>query len=99
MWYFACSVFDFTQQNQDYITVFPNPSSSSVIFKINLPDNINEYKLITIDRNSNIVSSQELNSNQGNYSIDFSNLKNGSYFYYLSTKNKSLQKGKFVIIK
>ena len=45
-------VFDFTISNQSFVKMFPNPSSGSIIFQINLPDNISECELIILDNSA-----------------------------------------------
>ena len=92
-------VFDFILNDQTYITVFPNPSSSIVTFNINLPDNFNNYELIIVDNNARELKREKLNSTRRNYSIDIRDFSNGLYFYSLSTKSKTYQTGKILITK
>jgi hypothetical protein len=92
-------VFDLTLQSQSYVTVFPNPSSTTLTFKINLPDNMNEYELVIVDNSAREVKREKVNSLNINYSIDMRNYSSGTYYYSLCTKNKSYQSGKFILTK
>ena len=92
-------VFDIAYQNQNYITVFPNPSSSTLTFSINSPDNINDFDLILYDINSLAIKKEKVNSLNKNYLIDMSNFSNGTYYYSLCSKNKIYQSGKFILTK
>jgi hypothetical protein len=93
------NVYEHSQYNQSYVTVFPNPSSSTFTFKINPPDNMNEYELVIVDNKAREVKREKVNSQNRNYVLDASNMSNGTYFYSLCTKNKSLQSGKFILTK
>lgn len=92
-------VYDLTQQHRSYVTVFPNPTSSTLTFKINPPDNKNEYELVIVDNNAREVKREKVNSQNRNYVINASNMSSGTYFYSLCTKNKSYQSGKFILTK
>lgn len=92
-------VFDTNLLNQIYVTVYPNPSSSSVTFNIDPPDNISEFELAIIDSNAHQVKCEKINSNFRNYMLNTSNMSSGTYFYSLCTKYKSYQTGKFIITK
>lgn len=92
-------VFDYSGNNYSFIKLFPNPVSNELTFKINLPDNLNEYELVLVDNYAREINRLKLNSPIGTYTIDVKNLPSGSYFYTLSTKTKSYQSGKFIINK
>jgi hypothetical protein len=92
-------VYQLPEQNQSYVSVFPNPSSATLTFKISLPDNMKEYELVIIDDNVREVKREKINSLKSIYVMDASNLSNGTYFYSLCTKNKSYQSGKFILTK
>lgn len=92
-------VFDMMLQNKSYVTVFPNPSSATLTFNINPPDNLNEYELVIIDNNSKEVKREKVNSSNNIYSINMRNYSSGTYYYSLCSKNKSYQSGKFILTK
>lgn len=91
--------FDLTNTNQSFVEIFPNPSSSSLTFKINPPNNTDEFELVVVDNNAREIKRGKVNRQDNRYSIDTSNLSNGLYYYSLCTKNKSYQSGKFIITK
>jgi len=92
-------VFDFTQSHQSYVTVYPNPSSTTLNFEINLPDNMHEYYLLIMDSEAKEVKREELNSRNNKYTMNISDMNNGTYLYSLCTKFKSYQTGKFILTK
>jgi hypothetical protein len=92
-------VFNSSLQNQKYVSVYPNPSSQTVNFIINLPDNINIYELIIFDNDANELKREHVDSFNKTFSIDMSNLSNGIYYYSFCTKNKLFQSGKFLLTK
>jgi hypothetical protein len=93
----STEILDFTStQSESFVKVFPNPSSSSLTFQINPPDNINEIELVIIDDNAKEVSREKIKG-ESTYKIEISNFHNGTYFYSLCTKNKSYQNGKFIL--
>jgi hypothetical protein len=92
-------VLDFTNANKSFVKLFPNPTSGSITFQINLPDNMNEYELVILDNNARVIRKEKINFKNTNYSIDVANLSSGTYFFSLSTKNKAYQSGKFILTK
>jgi hypothetical protein len=92
-------VFEFTNMNQSFVKLFPNPSSNSLTFQINLPDNINDYELIIIDANAKEIKRERVYSSTNKIVIDASNFSSGHYLYSLCTKTKAYQSGKFMVTK
>ena len=86
-------------RNNSYVTVFPNPTSHLLTFKINPPDNINNYELVIVDNNAKEARREKIEAGNDKYVIDISGYNSGTYFYSLCTKNKSCQTGKFIITK
>lgn len=82
-----------------YIEIYPNPSSNILNYKIFLPDNLNRYEFTIINDESKICVKKTVSSTESNGTIDMHNYRNGIYFFYLSTKDKILQSGKFIITK
>ena len=92
-------IFDFTKMNQYYIKIFPNPTSNSLTFEINPPDNINEYELVIINNNGKEIKREKVDFNNHSHVIDVSHFVSGIYYYSLCTKSKAYQTGKFIITK
>jgi hypothetical protein len=92
-------VFDFMNINQSFVKIFPNPSSSSLTFQINLPDNINEYELVIWDNNAKEIKREKVNLRNDKHFIDISSFSSGTYYYSLCTKTKAYQSGKFILTK
>ena len=92
-------VFDFNLAEKKTVKIYPNPSSNTLTFEINLPDNLNQYELVIIDMNANQLVRRELNSQSMNYSINVENFNSGTYLYSVCSKNKAVQTGKFIITK
>jgi hypothetical protein len=93
------NVYDFSNANQSFIKIFPNPTSNSLTFQIDLPDNLNEYELVIVDNNAKALRREKLHLLNNKYSIDVSNFSSGTYFYSLCTKDKTYQSGKFLLNK
>jgi hypothetical protein len=89
---------DFAGGNFNYVKVFPNPSSNSVTFQINQPDNLNEYELVLLDNNVREFKREKLKGSTFNYHVDLGNYASGTY-YSLRTKTKIYQTGKFILNK
>jgi hypothetical protein len=92
-------VFDFTLISHSYVKVFPNPSSATLTFQINPPDNMNEYELVIVDNNAREMKREKINSRNLDYVMNVSDMSSGTYFYSLYAKNKSYQSGKFILTK
>ena len=93
------SVFDFNNIDKSFVKLFPNPTSGSLSFQINLPDNLNEYELVVLDNNANEIIREKIYFGKNKKDLDVSNFNDGVYFYSICTKNKVYQSGKFVITK
>ena len=96
---FTTDIFEDVMRNNSYVTVFPNPTSHILTFKINPPDNMNEYELVIVDSNAKEARREKIEKGIDKYIIDVSGYNNGTYIYSLCTKNKSYQTGKFIITK
>lgn len=90
---------DLTPTSQTFMRVFPNPTSGSMTFQINPPDNINQYDLVIVDIGGQEITRQKVIPSDNEYTIDFSDLSAGTYIYSLCTKNKAYQTGKFIVTK
>jgi hypothetical protein len=93
------NVLDFTGHNSSSIELYPNPTTGRIIFKVNLPDNLNEYELKINDINGNEIYREKIISQKEEYIFDAKELSGGTYFYCLSTKNRPFKAGKFIIAK
>lgn len=92
-------VLDFSSTNQSFVQLFPNPTSSTLTFQINPPDNMNDFDLVILDNTGREVQRQKVNFSNNKYTMDVTSLSGGMYFYSLCTKTKAYQSGKFIITK
>ena len=92
-------IIDYTNINTSYVTIFPNPSSSSVTFDINPPDNAREYDLVILDNQSKVLSRKKIGIGDYHFQMDLKDYSSGEYFYSFCTKDKSYQSGKFILNK
>ena len=88
-----------TQQQEALVELFPNPASGELNFRFNLPDNINDYELTLLNSNSQEIGKHRLRSSKAEIVIDVINYSSGTYYYQLSSKNKTIQSEKFLIAK
>jgi Secretion system C-terminal sorting domain len=93
------NIFDFSQGQQSFVKIFPNPTANTLTFQINPPDNVNVYQLIFLDNNAKEIKRQNINFSTDNFTIDVSSFNSGAYYYTLCTKDKAYQTGKFIITK
>lgn len=92
-------VFDLEGFDHSFVQVFPNPASHLLTFRINLPDNMNQYRLLIMDNVGRIVKQEEINRQVSEYLLDLSYLSNGSYQYLLLANAKTYQTGQFMLTK
>ncbi|MEO8087787.1 MAG: T9SS type A sorting domain-containing protein [Bacteroidota bacterium] len=94
-------IFDLTNSNVDqtYITIFPNPTSGSLTFEINLPNNMEEFELVIVDNSGREAKHEKINFSNHRCVIDVMDFSNGTYYYSLCTKRKAYQSGKFILNK
>ena len=76
-------VFDLSNSNQSFVKIFPNPTSSTLTFNFNLPDNINEYQLIILDSNGKQIKQEKVGAGNNTHIIDVSTFSSGTYYYTL----------------
>ncbi|MHB8402882.1 MAG: T9SS type A sorting domain-containing protein [Bacteroidia bacterium] len=93
------NIFDYRNANQSVVKIFPNPTSGTLTFQINPPDNMNDYELVIFDTNAKELRRERINSGNNKYVIDVSNFSSGAYYYSLSTKDKTAKSGKFILTK
>ncbi len=93
------NILDFTLQRTSFVTVFPNPTSKSLTFRIIFPDNLNNYELVIKDILGREVENLNINVGKSEYTIEMSQYDNGTYFYSFCNQNKTYQTGKFLLIK
>lgn len=86
-----------TQQTTFVTGVYPNPSQQQVNFRINLPDNINNYQLVITSGNATEVKRQLITNSSDIQTLDVSAFSSGTYFYSLCTASKVYQTGKFIV--
>jgi hypothetical protein len=79
-------VFESDFNIQNYVTVYPNPSTSFVSFSVNLPDNLNKYELAIYDSNLNEVKREDVLRSKKMHEINMMSFSNGLYFLYVAIK-------------
>jgi hypothetical protein len=84
------------KNNSNYITTFPNPSSSQVTFKIRPPSHIEKYRFNIFNSAFQIIKTIEING-ETYYTYDIQALSSGTYFYSLQGDQKIFQTGNFII--
>jgi hypothetical protein len=88
---------EFENGNQ-YVQIYPNPSSRNIIFEIAAPSNIENYELTIYDALLQFVRKESIKGRQ-KIILDNETLSSGPYYFSLQTKNKIIQAGKFIISK
>ena len=91
--------YDFSDQDKQFVKIYPNPASQQLNFNIVFPNNQEEFQLVIFDSNSKEKKRENISMLHGNYSLDVKNLSSGIYFYSLVSKNKVYQSGKFILTK
>ncbi len=92
-------IFDLRGSEISFVSIFPNPSSNSLNFRIEVPDNINQYELVVFDGSAQILQRVNISALKHIYSVDTESYSSGTYYYSLSAKNKTYQTGKFILTK
>jgi hypothetical protein len=92
------NIYDFSVHRQ-YVKIYPNPTSMELNFEITPPNNQDEFQLVIFDSNSKEQKRKSIALINNKYSLDVSNLGNGTYFFSLLSKSKVYQTGKFMITK
>ncbi|MEO8088187.1 MAG: T9SS type A sorting domain-containing protein [Bacteroidota bacterium] len=85
------------EQNQ-YVKLYPNPSSGMTIMEIDLMDNLENYELNIYNSLLKSVRKESIRGSK-TLTIDNNSLSSGVYFFSLQTTTKIIQTGKFVITK
>ncbi len=85
-------------QSNEFVSVYPNPTSNNINFKITAPSNMEQYELTIFNSAFQTVKSNKING-KTNFYLDCEYFSSGVYFYSLQNKNKVFQTGKFIISK
>jgi len=75
---------------------YPNPANNNVSFNYN-NDGIRDAQLNIYSIVGSLVKEIKLTNNSGSLKINTSELKEGFYFYKLSSENREIESGKFII--
>jgi hypothetical protein len=84
---------------QNFIKVFPNPTTGSINFEFIAPSNSEHLKLSIIDLNGNLLKTESISGLQHHYSLDVKSYSSGTYIFSLSSENTVYQSGKFILNK
>jgi hypothetical protein len=82
-----------------FVNVFPNPSETVINFAFDLPSNTKEIEMKILDVSGKLIKTIKIDSSQRSCQLDNTGFVPGLYFYSLSSKDKILQNGKFVVSK
>jgi hypothetical protein len=85
-------------QSNDFVKVFPNPTSNQINFEITAPSHSDEYELTIFNAAFQSIKTNSIKG-ETKINLDVQPLSSGTYFYSLQNKNKVFQTGKFVITK
>lgn len=81
------------------VKVYPNPSSTMIIFEINSLTNLTDSRLTVVDATGQLVLSQIVLGQNDLISIEVSHLTSGQYQYSVGGSQGTLQSGKFIVTK
>ncbi len=86
----------FNNDEKSYIesTVSPNPANRTIEIKSSIP--FSDLEITVLDATGNSVYTNKF---KDNININLESFANGTYFYYISTKNEIYSKGKFNVTK
>lgn len=80
----------------NYFSVYPNPASNLINFKVDANKNISGYQLAIMDATGSVIKNMSLSTSLN--SIHIEQWASGLYFYTFSnTNHKVVQKGKFIV--
>ncbi len=84
----------------DVVVLYPNPADELLNLEYKLPNQILNAQFNLIDAFGRVAISQKLQGTNGQHSFTISNLKDGLYYFTISTKDGNiLQSGKLIINK
>jgi hypothetical protein len=86
------------EHGNQYVQIYPNPSSETTTFKIDAPSNFEKYEFTIYDASVQKLKTEYLTGSK-TVTIDNTDLSSGTYFFSLQTKNKIVQTGKFIVTK
>ena len=81
------------------VRVYPNPSSTMVIFEISSLTNLTDSRLTVIDATGQLVLSQTIQGQSDLISLQADDLASGQYQYVVSGDRGTLHSGKFIVTK
>ena len=87
------------EQDKHYVQISPNPTSGTMIFKIDAPSNVENYELTLYNSSLQNVYAEHF---KGSKTLTIDNNKLSSWAVIstsLQNKNKVFQTGKFIITK
>jgi hypothetical protein len=82
-----------------YVKVCPNPALGTTDFQFDLPNNIKNYELDIFNSVAEIIKRIRIQNPTERFHLDGIDLSSGQYYYTVTTENKVLQNGKFILNK
>lgn len=92
-------IFDFPPLNNSSVKLYPNPTSESITFETNLPNNLQNFELIIYDNNSKELMRNKIAQPNQNFILNVKELNTGTYYYRLTSQQQSFNSGKFILTK
>ncbi len=84
--------------NEDIVTIYPNPATSSTTLKLNFKEAATaQIKLTTLNRQEVFQQSVPFQQGEHDYTIPLDNISNGIYFIHLISEGGSVLSKKLVV--
>lgn len=92
-------IFDFSDVQNSFVRLYPNPTSNNITFEMNLPSNVKEFELSIFDNSGTEITRKRIDSGSRRLVYDINDLSSGMYFYSLRAQERQYQTGKFIMTK
>lgn len=90
------------ENENSYVQVFPNPSSSQINFNISIPNHlekVEKYELVIFNSSLQTIQTFIVDKTNIQVHLDAEPLSSGEYYFSLQSKNKVFQYGQFILTK
>jgi hypothetical protein len=93
------NIFDFTEIENDYVTIFPNPTAQELNFQFNNSTNLHYEEILIYSSEGKEIKKIYIGSPINNLNLDIRNFESGIYSYSIKVKDGASLSGKFIINK
>jgi len=93
------NIFDIPSLVNSNVKLYPNPTSESITFEMNLPNYLQNYELVIYDNNSKELLRNKIAQPNQSFSLNVKELNIGTYYYRLTSQQQYINSGKFIITK